>query len=203
MTASCKSGAIAPLPTAWTAAGGGGKFSLTKQADNKKQTLSSLLLVAPPQDQLAVAREVSHQPGTLFLVPKYGQQNDGPKYAHILIPGACAYVILYRKGDSADVIKVRTSKGEIIILKYTGGIEVRRLLAAQCYKLPAPGKKLSSAYHLSSSLSLGIQGVIAAIAISIILSSGSRVVMRCIASPGAESMRVNRLSLLPARRMHS
>ena len=121
MTASCKSGAIAPLPTAWTAAGGGGKFSLTKQADNKKQTSSSLLLGAPPQDQLAVARGVSHQPGTLFPVPKYGQQNDGPKYAHVLIPGTCAYVILYRKGNSADVIKVRTSKGEIIILKYTGG----------------------------------------------------------------------------------
>ena len=94
MTASCKSGAIAPLPTAWTAAGGGGKFSLTKQADNKKQTSSSLLLGAPPQDQLAVARGVSHQPATLFLVPKYGQQNDGPTYAHVLTPGTCAYVTI-------------------------------------------------------------------------------------------------------------
>lgn len=124
MTASCKSGAIAPLPAVWTAAGGGGKFSLTKQADNKKQTLSSLLPGAPPQDQLAVARGISHQLGTVFLVPKYGQQNDGPKYAHVLIPGTCAYVILYRKRDSADVIKVRTLKGEIIILKYTGGAPI-------------------------------------------------------------------------------
>lgn len=116
----CKSGAIAPLPAAWTAAGGGSKFSLTTQADNKMQALSS----HPPQDQLAVARGISHQPGTLFLVPKYGQQNDGPKYAQVLIPGTCAYVILYRKGDSADVIRLEPWKGEIIILKYTGGTPI-------------------------------------------------------------------------------
>ena len=71
-----------------------------------------------------MARGISHQPGTLFLVPKYGQQNDGPKYAHVLIPGTCAYVILYRKRDSADMIKVRILKGEIIILKYTGGAPI-------------------------------------------------------------------------------
>ena len=124
MAASCKSGAIAHLPAAWKAAGGGSKFSLTKQADNKMQALSSLLPGTPPQDQLAVARGILHQPGTLFLVPKYGQQNDGPKYAQVLIPGTCAYVILYRKGDSADAIKVRTLKGEIIILKYTGGTPI-------------------------------------------------------------------------------
>ena len=32
--------------------------------------------------------------------------------------------MLYRKGDSADMIKVRILKGEIIILKYTGGAPI-------------------------------------------------------------------------------
>ena len=82
-------------------------------------------------------------------------------------------------------------------------VRLERILIALCDKASALCKKLAAAYHLSSSLSLGIQGVIAAIAISIILSSGSRVVIRCIARPGAESILVNVLSLFPARRMHS
>ena len=53
---------------------------------------------------------------------------------------------------------------------------------------------LGTAYHLSSDLSSGMHGFRAAIAISIMLSSGSFVVSRCMASPGAESIRVKRLS---------
>ena len=58
-------------------------------------------------------------------------------------------------------------------------------------------------YHLSSSMSSGMQGFSAAMAHSIWEASGSRVVMRWIWSPGQESARVSQLLLRPAMRMNS
>ena len=58
-------------------------------------------------------------------------------------------------------------------------------------------------YHRSSSPSLGRTALTEAIATSIILSSGSAVVSRCSQSPGAEMIRVSRLSCRPANLMTS
>ena len=58
-------------------------------------------------------------------------------------------------------------------------------------------------YHLSSSISSGMQGFSAAMAHSICDASGSRVVIRWICRPGHDRARVSQLLLLPAIRINS
>lgn len=37
----------------------------------------------------------------------YGRQDNNPQRCPCLIPGTCEYVILLRRGDFTDVIKIR------------------------------------------------------------------------------------------------
>lgn len=67
-----------------------------------------------------MAGGISHQPRTIFPVPKSDKQNDGPKWVHSLVPGTCQQVTLPGKGDFANVIRVKDLEVERL-LSHTRG----------------------------------------------------------------------------------